>query len=43
MNTLDFITDELEKLIVDEFRKLGYDITWMAEENPHLDDMSIFK
>ena len=43
MNTLDFITEELEKLIVDEFRKLGYDITWIAEENPHLDDMSIFK
>ena len=41
---MKFLADvNIEKLIVDEFRKLGYDITWMAEENPHLDDMSIFK
>lgn len=28
---------------MDELKKLGYDITWIAEENPSLDDISIFK
>ena len=41
---MKFLADvNIEKVIVDEFRKLGYDITWIAEENPHLDDMGIFK
>ena len=41
---LKFLADvNIEKLIVDELRKLGYDTTWIAEENPYLDDMSIFK
>ncbi len=31
------------ELIVDELKKLGYDIIWIAEENPSLDDISIFK
>lgn len=41
---LKFLADvNIEKLIVDELKKLGYDITWIAEENPSLDDISIFK
>ena len=31
------------KTIVDELRMLGYDIVWIVDKNPYLDDMSIFK
>ena len=33
----------IEKSVVDELRKSGYDTRWIAEDNPYLDDMSIFK
>lgn len=41
---MKFLADvNIEKSIVDELRGLGYDIIWVAEENPQLDDLSIFK
>ena len=41
---MKFLADvNIEKTIVDELRMLGYDIVWIVDENPYLDDMSIFK
>lgn len=41
---MKFLADvNIEKLVVAEVRNLGYDIVWIAEENPYLDDISIFK
>ena len=41
---LKFLADvNIEKLIVDELKTLGYDTIWIADENPYLDDMNIFK
>lgn len=34
---------KIEKSIVDELRRMGYDIKWIAEVNRYLDDISIFK
>ncbi len=40
---MKFLADvNIEKSIVDELRILGYDIKWIAEDNPYLDDLSIF-
>ncbi len=41
---MKFLADvNIEKAIVDELRRLGYDTVWMAEEDPSLDDLSIFR
>ncbi len=41
---LNFLADvNIEKSIIDELKKSGYDIKWIAEVNPHMDDISIFK
>lgn len=41
---MKFLADvNIEKPIVDELRKMGYDIEWVAEVNRYMDDMSIFK
>ena len=41
---MKFLADvNIEKSIVDELRSLGYDTKWVAEDNPYLDDMSIFR
>ena len=41
---MKFLADvNIEKSIVDELRSLGYDTRWVAEDNPYLDDMSIFR
>lgn len=41
---MKFLADvNIEKAIVDELRGLGYDTVWIAEEDPYLDDLSIFK
>ena len=41
---MKFLSDvNIEKTIVDELRRIGYDIVWIVDENPYLDDMSIFK
>lgn len=41
---MKFLADvNIEKTIVDELRRIGYDIVWIVDENPYLDDMSIFK
>lgn len=41
---MKFLADvNIEKSIVDELRKLGYDTLWIAEDNPYLDDLTIFR
>ncbi|MDQ1271546.1 MAG: hypothetical protein QG591_176 [Planctomycetota bacterium] len=40
---MKFLADvNIEKSIVDELRSLGFDTMWVSEDNPYLDDMSIF-
>jgi len=39
---LTFLADvNIEKLIIDELRNMGYDIKWIAEENCRLEDTEI--
>lgn len=33
----------IEKSVVDELKRMGYDIVWVADVDRHLDDMSILK
>jgi predicted nuclease of predicted toxin-antitoxin system len=41
---MKFLADvNIEKPIVDEMRKMGYDITWVTEINYYLEDIEIFK
>lgn len=41
---MKFLADvNIEKLIIDELKTLGYDIIWITDENPYLDDMNIIK
>ena len=41
---MKFLADvNIEKTIVDELKKMGHDILWVADVDRHLDDLSIFK
>lgn len=41
---MKFLADvNIEKSIVDELRIMGYDVKWLAEDNPYLDELRIFK
>lgn len=41
---MKFLADvNVEKPIIEALRLLGYDIKWIAEDTPCLDDISIFK
>lgn len=41
---MKFLADvNIEKNIVDELKRMGYDIAWVADLDRHLDDMSILR
>ena len=41
---MKFLADvNIEKPVVEELRRLGYDVTWIADINRYLDDMAVFR